>query len=688
MSNIVRNITQQCEKQVTHFKAGNLKNCLAYWQTITTDPNILNKIKGLSIPFHDIAYQTSYPKQIKFSEEESIRIDNEIEKMLREKIITSVDNKPEQGEYISNIFIRPKKDGSVRLILNLKHFNKFVEKKHFKMSSLQTAIDLMEKDAYLASVDFKSAYYSVSIRKSDRKYLRFIYKGQKYEFCVLPNGLTTGPREFTQVVKTLFKHLREMGHFNTYYIDDSFLADLNFSNCLQNVIDTVSESTKAGFVVHPEKSVLFPTKVIVYLGFILSTIDMTVRLTPEKIMKIKEKILTILRKQHVTIQEVAELVGKLVATFPGVTYGKLFYRQIDNEKIMALRKSKGDYSQEMTLSSTAKSDINWWYENLEHSFVKIESRNPDITIWTDASNTGYGGCTEQQTHRGQWTESEQELHINHKELLAILLSLQSLCSNEKSKTIKVLTDNTTALTYIANMGGKVNSCNMIARKIWDWAIARDIWLISAFIPGKQNCKADRLSRSLNENTEWSLHQTTFDKIHSIFPEINVDLFASHYNHKMDDYVSWLPDQNSQHCDAFTLDWSISLGYAFPPFNMIGRVLRKVELDKCDVILLVPDWPSQHWYSKFLSMLTSNVFYLPRGTRQVYNPINRKAKKIRARFILGRVSGSKKNIQRFQSQLQTLSSNLTGHKLINNIPHILGSSNHIVFREKLIPLRLV
>ena len=72
--------------------------------------------------------------------------------MLREKIITSVDNKPEQGEYISNIFIKPKKDGSVRLILNLKHFNKFVEKKHFKMSSLQTAIDLMEKDAYLASV--------------------------------------------------------------------------------------------------------------------------------------------------------------------------------------------------------------------------------------------------------------------------------------------------------------------------------------------------------------------------------------------------------------------------------------------------------------------------------------------------------------------------------------------------------
>ena len=671
---------------MTHFTAGNLQNCLKYWKTITEDPIILNKIKGLSIPLENIVFQRKYPKQIKFNDQESNKIDIEIKKMLKEGIISPVDNKPMEGEYISNIFIRPKKDGSIRLILNLKHFNKFVEKKHFKMSSLQTAIDLMEKDAYMASVDFKSAYYSVAIRKSDRKYLRFFYKGQKYEFCVLPNGLTTGPREFTQIVKTLFKHLREMGHFNTYYIDDSFLSDLNFNNCLQNVIDTVSESKKAGFVVHPEKSVLFPTKVIVYLGFILSTIDMTVRLTPEKIAKIKEKILTILEKQYVTIQELAELVGKLVATLPAVTYGKLFYRQADNEK--TLKKSKGDYSQTMMLTCTAKLDLDWWYNNLEHSFVKIESKIPDMTIWTDASNTGFGGCSEHESYRGQWSEMEQELHINHKELLAVLYTLQNLCSQKKSITIKVLTDNTTALTYITNMGGKVNSCNVIARKIWEWAIQRDIWLISAFIPGKLNSKADKLSRSLNENTEWSLDQNSFNKIHSIFPDIQLDLFASHFNHKLEDYVSWLPDQNSKYCDAFTLDWSLCLSYAFPPFNLIGNVLRKVELDKCDIILLVPEWPSLHWYSKFLSMISSEIYYLPRGTKHIYNPISNKATRIRARFILGRVSGSKRTIQKFQSQLQKSSCNPIGNRLINNIQHTSKNSKHIVFRGKLIPTYLI
>ena len=40
------------------------------------------------------------------------------------------------GEYISTIFIRPKKDGGFRLILNLKNLNEHVEYQHFKMDTL------------------------------------------------------------------------------------------------------------------------------------------------------------------------------------------------------------------------------------------------------------------------------------------------------------------------------------------------------------------------------------------------------------------------------------------------------------------------------------------------------------------------------------------------------------------------
>ena len=69
-------------------------------------------------------------------------IDAEIKKLLIKKVI-----KPckKEGGFISNIFTRPKKDGTKRMILNLKKFNENIEYKHFKMESLNCAIELVQK---------------------------------------------------------------------------------------------------------------------------------------------------------------------------------------------------------------------------------------------------------------------------------------------------------------------------------------------------------------------------------------------------------------------------------------------------------------------------------------------------------------------------------------------------------------
>ena len=41
------------------------------------------------------------------------------------------------------------------------------------MSSLHTAMDMMRQDCWVASIDLKDAYYSVLVKDSDRKFLRF-----------------------------------------------------------------------------------------------------------------------------------------------------------------------------------------------------------------------------------------------------------------------------------------------------------------------------------------------------------------------------------------------------------------------------------------------------------------------------------------------------------------------------------
>ena len=58
------------------------------------------------------------------------------------------------------------------------------------------------------------------------------------------------------------------------------------------------------------------------------------------------------------------------------------------------------------------------------------------------------------------------------------------------------------------------------------------------------------------------------------------------------------------------------------------------------IIVVPDWKSLNWFSKMLSMVTSDIFLLPRGREVCFNPVNRRAVKIRANFFVYRVSGSR------------------------------------------------
>ena len=78
---------------------------------------------------------------------------------------------------------------SHRLILNLKKLNQYITYHHFKMESLQSAVQLLKKDYWMAVLDLKDAYYSVPINIEHKKFLRFEFKGSLYEFTCLPNGL-------------------------------------------------------------------------------------------------------------------------------------------------------------------------------------------------------------------------------------------------------------------------------------------------------------------------------------------------------------------------------------------------------------------------------------------------------------------------------------------------------------------
>ena len=126
--------------------------------------------------------RSSYPLSSKENEVISV----EIKKLLRKSVI--VYSTPEEGEFISGIFTRDKKDGNKRMILNLNKFNKFVNYKLFKMESINNVINLIKPDVYMASIDLKDTFFSVPIHYDDQKYLKFIF-GYLFQFTSMAMDL-------------------------------------------------------------------------------------------------------------------------------------------------------------------------------------------------------------------------------------------------------------------------------------------------------------------------------------------------------------------------------------------------------------------------------------------------------------------------------------------------------------------
>ena len=121
--------------------AGSIARCFAFWQVLTSDVNILKLVKGCHLEFLHVPTQIREPNKILFNASESVFVNEEIERLSLKGVIKASTNQP--GQYVSNVFLRPKKNGSFRLILNLKQLNKLITYHHFKMDTLTDCLSLM-----------------------------------------------------------------------------------------------------------------------------------------------------------------------------------------------------------------------------------------------------------------------------------------------------------------------------------------------------------------------------------------------------------------------------------------------------------------------------------------------------------------------------------------------------------------
>jgi hypothetical protein len=227
-----------------------VKEHVHYWENELQGPSfIIDTIRnGYLLPLKSTP--SGYQHSNKASAPDNAPFVNEsILQLLEDGCIVEVDEKP---TICSALSVVDNKSHKKRLVLNLRHLNKFLCSHKFKYDDLRMAMLLFDKGDLMFSFDLKSGYHHVDIAKKHWKYLHFSWGegAEKQYFCftVLPFGLSTACYLFTKVLRPLVKYWRSRGLKVIVYLDDGIGAARG-----------VVEATAASQIVHATQ-VLSPTQ--------------------------------------------------------------------------------------------------------------------------------------------------------------------------------------------------------------------------------------------------------------------------------------------------------------------------------------------------------------------------------------------------------------------------------------------
>jgi hypothetical protein len=184
-----------------------------------------------------------------------------------------------------------------------------------------------------------------------------------------------------------------------------------------------------------------------------------------------------------------------------------------------------------------------------------------------------------------------------------------LTASTRQTSILWRVDNTAALAHIRKEGGLRGKRLLLHQ--------RQLCIMPAFIPTEENVQADAASR-FQLVPDWHLDFRVFRRISSLWGPPQIALFASRQSTQTTRFMSWRAADSPEVIDALSMRWDFALAFLFPPFPLLKRVVRKLELSRGTFLLVTPYWEAQTWFASLQALQVLDVRRLPYHDEIVVN----------------------------------------------------------------------
>ena len=537
--------------------------------------------------------------------------------------------------FYSTIFAVPKSSGGHRLVINLKVLNQHLRTPSFSMETTSSVIACLQGSRWAATIDLQDAYNHILIHPRARPFLRFAHHNKLWQFRALPFGLSTAPFPFTWVMRTVVKELRGKGTRVNAYLDDWIFHGPDRSLLLAQVRSFLDLAASLGLQVNRAKSKLTPSQRLEYLGMQIDLVEQRIYPTPKKCSEIQDLLRGILTSQNSQkASHWAHVIGVLMSQTGFVPRGRLHIRPLQSNLSQHWDYDWKHNSQCLVpCPSHLREHLLWWIDPVNlHKGQVMELLPPEATLFTDASQEGWGAHFLHHSARGQWSPVHLSQHINVLEMRAVLEAIYAFQSHIQDKSIVLASDNSTVLAYLRKEGGThsvtlTKLAGQVLSTLDDWGTQ----LTLRHVPGRKNILADQLSRAGQIlPSEWTLSELALQWIWSHLqtqlnlPPPQLDAFATSLNTRMARYWSPVPDPAALAQDALAQDWTQEPLYRFPPFPLLLRVLRRSLYQRHNLIVLIVPWNTGAvWFPYLLQVLDAKgllVEALPAWPHLISQPL--------------------------------------------------------------------
>ena len=241
-----------------------------------------------------------------------------------------------------------------------------------------------------------------------------------------------------------------------------------------------------GYFLGLDKSILFPTKVVPYLGFRVDSEHQAFRLLLAKRDRFLSLVRDILSKPKVTAHTLQRLVGKCVAFSLAVPAAKLFTREMNVAISRGLRSARP-----LPLTGALKTEISHWLflQDWDEPLPWRQEKHITVSMFTDASATGWGGTLLSPIITNvsdYWVGDECSWDIATKEAFALDRMLLAHSDSLRDSRVDVYIDNQAVIHAWNNQGGRGAGLNNALKKIFFTTMELNVALRLIYVPTGDN----------------------------------------------------------------------------------------------------------------------------------------------------------------------------------------------------------